>query len=104
MVISGDERWPPVVVVVLWRRLLGVLGDVNAIEDARLHEMVFQYLVELLDIFLKVRQLFAKIATSDQFATNLMLLCSVLLIAGDCGSISGKIILKTEKWRMMPVL
>ncbi|KAI8784564.1 ral GTPase-activating protein subunit alpha-2 isoform X1, partial [Biomphalaria glabrata] len=41
--------WMPDVAVVLWRRMLGCLGDVNKIEDPDIHAIVFDALEELLD-------------------------------------------------------
>ncbi|RZF33885.1 hypothetical protein LSTR_LSTR009909 [Laodelphax striatellus] len=50
-VMSGGavKGWLPDVAVVLWRRMLGALGDVNCLQDPALHTHVFQYLVELFD-------------------------------------------------------
>ena len=39
--------WTPDVAVVIWRRLLGALGDVNAIGDASVHALVFEHLCDL---------------------------------------------------------
>ncbi|KAH9496143.1 Ral GTPase-activating protein subunit alpha-1 [Bulinus truncatus] len=41
--------WMPDVAVVLWRRMLGCLGDVNKIDDPDIHATVFDALAELLD-------------------------------------------------------
>ena len=55
---GGTERgWLPDVAVVLWRRMLGALGDVNRLADPTLHAQVFDYLVELNDTLVKVRTL-----------------------------------------------
>lgn len=56
-VMSGGQvrGWLPDVAVVLWRRMLGALGDVNCLQDPMLHAQVFQYLVELGDTLNKVR-------------------------------------------------
>lgn len=52
---GGTVRgWLPDVAVVLWRRMLGALGDVNSLQDPLLHAQVFQYLVELMDTLTKV--------------------------------------------------
>ncbi|XP_021917093.1 ral GTPase-activating protein subunit alpha-1 isoform X3 [Zootermopsis nevadensis] len=53
---GGSVRgWLPDVAVVLWRRMLGALGDVNQLIDPALHNQVFEYLVELCDTLAKIR-------------------------------------------------
>jgi hypothetical protein len=53
---GGSVRgWLPDVAVVLWRRMLGALGDVNQLIDPFLHYQVFEYLVDLCDTLAKVR-------------------------------------------------
>lgn len=53
---GGSVRgWLPDVAVVLWRRMLGALGDVNQLTDPALHNQVFEYLVELCDTLARVR-------------------------------------------------
>ncbi|XP_074642711.1 ral GTPase-activating protein subunit alpha-1-like [Tubulanus polymorphus] len=47
--------WTPDVSVVLWRRMLGSLGDVNEISDPEIHASVFEYLCELSETLLKIR-------------------------------------------------
>ncbi|ELW63174.1 Ral GTPase-activating protein subunit alpha-1 [Tupaia chinensis] len=39
--------WHADVATVMWRRMLGILGDVNAIMDPEIHAQVFDYLCEL---------------------------------------------------------
>lgn len=52
---GGAERgWLPDVAVVLWRRMLGALGDVNRLADPALHAQVFDYLVDLNETMVKV--------------------------------------------------
>lgn len=52
---GGNIRgWLPDVAVVLWRRMLCALGDVNRLADPSLHSQVFEYLVELCHTLLKV--------------------------------------------------
>ncbi|KAL0270125.1 UNVERIFIED_CONTAM: hypothetical protein PYX00_007629 [Menopon gallinae] len=46
--------WFPDVAVVLWRRMLGALGDVNRLPDPNIHAQVFEYLVELWDTLAKI--------------------------------------------------
>lgn len=55
-VMSGGSvrGWLPDVAVVLWRRMLGSLGDINNIQDPVLHAQVFKYLVDLVDTLTKV--------------------------------------------------
>ncbi|XP_041353753.1 ral GTPase-activating protein subunit alpha-1-like isoform X2 [Gigantopelta aegis] len=48
--------WTPDVAVVLWKRMLGCLGDVNNIEDPVIHETVFDYLGDLLAILIRLRE------------------------------------------------
>ncbi|XP_076803617.1 ral GTPase-activating protein subunit alpha-1-like isoform X2 [Clavelina lepadiformis] len=48
--------WYPDVAVALWRRLLGILGDVNEISDGEIHQRVFYHLNQLWDILFKMRQ------------------------------------------------
>ncbi|XP_034238105.1 probable Rho GTPase-activating protein CG5521 isoform X3 [Thrips palmi] len=53
---GGAERgWLPDVAVVLWRRMLGALGDVNRLADPALHAQVFDYLVDLNETMVKIR-------------------------------------------------
>ncbi|XP_011503584.1 PREDICTED: ral GTPase-activating protein subunit alpha-1 [Ceratosolen solmsi marchali] len=50
------KGWLPDVAVVLWRRMLCALGDVNNIQDPALHGQVMQYLVQLTQTLIKIRQ------------------------------------------------
>ncbi|XP_023240859.1 ral GTPase-activating protein subunit alpha-1-like isoform X3 [Centruroides sculpturatus] len=53
---GGTGRgWLPDVAVVLWRRMLGALGDINKIIDPVIHAQVMEYLVELSDLLIKIR-------------------------------------------------
>ncbi|XP_008195928.1 probable Rho GTPase-activating protein CG5521 isoform X1 [Tribolium castaneum] len=57
VVCGGSIRgWLPDVAVILWRRMLGALGDVNTIADPKLHAQVFEYLVKLSDTLIKIKQ------------------------------------------------
>ena len=49
------KGWLPDVAVVLWRRMLGSLGDVNSIADTVIHAQIYKYLIELHDIMVKIR-------------------------------------------------
>ncbi|XP_048261983.1 ral GTPase-activating protein subunit alpha-1 isoform X1 [Bombus affinis] len=52
---GGVRGWLPDVAVVLWRRMLSALGDVNNIQDPTLHGQVMDYLVQLTQTLLKIR-------------------------------------------------
>lgn len=47
--------WHADVATVMWRRMLGILGDVNSIKDPEIHAQVFDYLCELWQNLAKVR-------------------------------------------------
>jgi len=55
-VLTGGQipGWTPDVAVVLWRRMLGALGDINAITDPKTHEKIMEHLLELQQTVLKV--------------------------------------------------
>lgn len=53
--------WHADVATVMWRRMLGILGDVNCIKDPEIHAQVFDYLCELW-------QNLAKVCTRDNKA------------------------------------
>lgn len=48
-IIAGGNLtgWHPDSAAVLWRRILGILGDVNNIQSPKIHAKVFGYLYEL---------------------------------------------------------
>lgn len=52
---GGVRGWLPDVAVVLWRRMLSALGDVNNIKDPALHGQVMEYLVQLTQTLIKIR-------------------------------------------------
>lgn len=56
-VMSGGsvKGWLPDVAVVLWRRMLGAMGNINAIGDTVIHAQIYKYLIELFDIMVKIR-------------------------------------------------
>ncbi|XP_053317313.1 ral GTPase-activating protein subunit alpha-2 isoform X2 [Spea bombifrons] len=56
-IISGGNLtgWHPDSAAVLWRRILGILGDVNNIKSAKIHAKVFGYLYELWFKLAKIR-------------------------------------------------
>ena len=55
-VIAGGSRegWSPVVAVVLWRRMLGILGNVNKIKEPQIHAEVFECLTSVWNMLAKV--------------------------------------------------
>lgn len=55
-VIAGGYRegWGPVAAVVLWRRMLGILGNVNKIKDPVIHAKVFECLTSIWNMLAKV--------------------------------------------------
>ena len=55
--ISGGTRtgWLPEVAVVVWRRILGALGDVNEIQKPRLHAAVMECLWTIWQMLAKIR-------------------------------------------------
>lgn len=56
VVCGGSVRgWLPDVAVVLWKRMLGALGDVNQLSDPKLHAQVFEYFVKLTDTLIKIK-------------------------------------------------
>lgn len=56
-IIAGGTLtgWHPDSAAVLWRRILGILGDVNNIQSPKIHARVFGYLYELWYKLAKVR-------------------------------------------------
>lgn len=54
--MAGGSRtgWHADVATVMWRRMLGILGDVNTIKDPEIHAQVFDYLCELWQNLAKV--------------------------------------------------
>ncbi|KAJ7991111.1 hypothetical protein DPEC_G00293870 [Dallia pectoralis] len=56
-VMSGGSLtgWHADVATVMWRRMLGILGDVNTIKDPEIHAQVFDYLCELWQNLAKIR-------------------------------------------------
>lgn len=57
IVCGGTARgWLPDVAVILWKRTLSALGDVNQISEPRQHAKVFEYLVHLTETLIKIKQ------------------------------------------------
>ena len=44
----------PDVAIILWKRMLGVLGNINEITNVNLHAQVFHHLIELSNTMIKV--------------------------------------------------
>ena len=70
-VLAGGtvQGWTSDVAVVLWRRMFGVLGDINKITDPNIHAHVYEYLCELLATLLKVRLLYTALIWSARNVT-----------------------------------
>lgn len=49
------KGWLPDVAAIMWRRMLGALGDVNKILNPKLHAEVFRYLVNITESLIKIR-------------------------------------------------
>jgi len=62
---GGVRGWLPDVAVVLWRRMLSALGDVNNIQDPVLHGQVMDYFVQLTQTLIKVNINFQMFRTQD---------------------------------------
>lgn len=56
-IMSGGnvKGWQPDVAAVMWKRMLGSLGDVNRILNPKLHAEVFEQLVSITESLVKVR-------------------------------------------------
>jgi len=57
-VIAGGkaEGWTPVSATVLWRRMVGILGNINKIKDEDIHANVLEHLIAIWKMLLTVRQ------------------------------------------------
>lgn len=55
--------WQADVAVMLWRRILGLLGNINGISDPDVHKMAIKTVAEFVDLLLQVR-------TSQGFTTG----------------------------------
>ena len=56
MVVGGRVAcWTPEVAFVMWKRILGCLGNVNHIKDPVIHDTVYNYLGDLLTVLIQVR-------------------------------------------------
>ena len=48
------KGWLPDIAVIMWRRMLGALGDPNEVKNPQIHAAMFDYLVELGSVLIKV--------------------------------------------------
>lgn len=56
ILMGGTARgWLPDVAAIMWKRMLGALGDVNKILNPKLHAQVFKHLVDITDSLIKIR-------------------------------------------------
>lgn len=56
ILLGGTARgWLPDVAAVMWKRMLGALGDVNKILNPKLHAQVFKHLVDITESLIKIR-------------------------------------------------
>ena len=55
---GGTEvGWTPLSSVILWRRMLGIMGNINHIKDPEIHATVFKHLIELWQMLANVSTL-----------------------------------------------
>ncbi|XP_059614307.1 probable Rho GTPase-activating protein CG5521 [Phlebotomus argentipes] len=53
---GGSARgWLPDVAAIMWKRMLGALGNVNQIQSPKLHAQIFRHLVEMTSSLIKIR-------------------------------------------------
>lgn len=56
ILLGGTHKgWNAEISVILWRRMLGVLGDLNDIPDPAMHKLAFECLVKITDDFIKMK-------------------------------------------------
>ena len=61
---GGTEvGWTPLSSVILWRRMLGIMGNINHIKDPEIHATVFKHLIELWQMLANVSHLSLLIGT-----------------------------------------
>ena len=56
-VLTGgtSRNWSPDAAVIMWRRMLCILGDLNEFKNPRLHTLAFDCLSKLVEDFIKIR-------------------------------------------------
>lgn len=52
---GNAKGWLPDVAAVMWKRMLGALGDVNKILNPKLHAEVFKYLIQMTESLIKIK-------------------------------------------------
>lgn len=52
---GSSKSWSPESSIILWRRMLGILGDINEIKNPKLHYQVMECLSKMIEDFVKVR-------------------------------------------------
>ncbi|RWS02609.1 ral GTPase-activating protein subunit alpha-1-like isoform X2 [Dinothrombium tinctorium] len=56
IIAGGSHRgWTPDSAVILWRRMLGVIGDLNSLKEPMLHQHVMECIGKMIDDFSKIR-------------------------------------------------
>lgn len=54
---GGSYRgWVPDSAIILWRRMLGVLGDINSLSDPSIHVQAMECLIKITEDLIKVRE------------------------------------------------
>ncbi|KAG9510395.1 Ral GTPase-activating protein subunit alpha-2, partial [Fragariocoptes setiger] len=57
VLVGGTVRgWTKDNAVIMWRRMLGLFGNINSIEDPTIHHVAMRCLVKILEDFIKVRE------------------------------------------------
>ena len=68
VLLGGSHKgWNAEISVVLWRRMLGVLGDLNDIPDPAMHKLAFECLVKITDDFIKMKDNISYLANNGQY-------------------------------------
>uniref|UniRef100_A0A8D8AP22 Probable Rho GTPase-activating protein CG5521 n=1 Tax=Culex pipiens TaxID=7175 RepID=A0A8D8AP22_CULPI len=85
-ILSGGSArgWLPDVAAVMWRRMLGALGDVNKILNPKLHAQVFQYLVNMTESLIKIRMNQGISMDGQPIPTPMNLVPPIALVAPWC--------------------
>lgn len=66
VLLGGSHKgWNAEVSAVLWRRMLGVLGDLNDIPDPGMHKLAFECLVKITDDFIKMKDNISYLASHN---------------------------------------
>lgn len=71
ILLGGTTRgWLPDVAALMWRRMLGSLGDVNKIVSSKLHAAVFRHLVQITISLIKILQNQGVLCDNQQTAAS----------------------------------